>query len=548
MKIACAQLNAVIADIDGNTKKIIGMIDKARELGAECVVFPEMAVIGYPPMDILEHDKLIKDNLRAISEIARASQGINVLCGYVEKDISRSPSLFNAVAHMNNGGIVSKHYKSLLPTYDVFDEYRYFSPAEKRSIITVNGIRLGITICEDIWNDRDEKVTEGFIEGRSYSVDPVSDIITQGVDIIINISASPFIRGKCAIKRERVCSVAQKNRIPIVYVNQVGGNDSLVFDGGSFAANSDGKVIAMAKSFEEDIIVVDTETAEEIRVPDEGIDAVEKALVLGVRDYCRKCGFKGAVLGLSGGIDSAVTAMLAVEALGKENIIGVTMPSKFSSKGSVDDSYELANNLGIKIETIPIRGMYDEFIRDLEPLFKDYERDVTEENLQARIRGTVLMALSNKFGYILLTTGNKSELAMGYCTLYGDMNGGLAVISDLPKVMVYTLAEHINRNIEIIPRAIIDKAPSAELRENQKDQDTLPPYDILDGILEMYIERHCEKEEIIRAGYDAGTVEFVLRNVDKNEYKRRQAAPGIKVTTKAFGLGRRTPMAMRFSH
>ncbi|HEY1405724.1 MAG TPA: NAD+ synthase, partial [Spirochaetota bacterium] len=536
MKIACAQINQTIADVSGNTRRIIDAISHARSEGADLVVFPELSTVGYPPMDLLEHTKLIKDNLRALEEIASASTGIGVICGYVDFAPDCSPALYNSAAFMTEGKIISRHFKSLLPTYDVFDEHRYFSSATERSIVQFKGETIGITICEDIWNDPDAMTTEGYIEGRTYPVDPIDECVQQGASIIINLSASPFVKGKNDVKRARVTSLAKKYHIPIVYVNQIGGNDSLLFDGGSFMVNREGKIVAMARLFEEDLLIGKSDSMHEVVLHDEGIDTIENALVMGVKDYCRKCGFKGAVLGLSGGIDSALTAAIAVKALGKENVLGVTMPSVFSSKGSVDDSFELARNLGIRIETIPIRGLYDEYNKDLLSVFEGRDRDVTEENLQARIRGTILMALSNKFGHILLSTGNKSELAMGYCTLYGDMNGGLAVISDLPKVLVYALSRHINHEKEIIPQAVIEKAPSAELRENQKDQDSLPPYDILDGILELYIEKRFAKEEIIRAGYDAATVEFVLRTVDRNEYKRRQAAPGLKVTTKAFGF------------
>ena len=544
MKIAMAQINPVIADIKGNTGKIIEWIGRARASGCDMIVFPELSVIGYPPMDLLENKKLIDDNCSAIEEIALHSQDIAVICGFADKDAKFSPNLLNAAAFMYGGKVVSRHYKTLLPTYDVFDEQRYFSSATEVRTVDFKGCTIGITICEDIWNDKD---AESYIEGRRYATDPVEKLAGEGIDLLINISASPFVIKKNAAKHERIMRLSERWNLPVIYVNQIGGNDSLIFDGGSFAVK-DGKIVELASSFEEELTTVTLDSGTAVSVPEEGMDAVEKALVLGLKDYCRKCGFKKAVLGLSGGIDSAVTAVLAVKALGKENVLGVTMPSKYSSSGSVDDSAALAANLGMKMETIAIKGLYDQFLSDLAPVFTGLKSDVTEENLQARIRGNLLMALSNKFSSLLLTTGNKSELAMGYCTMYGDMSGGLAVISDLPKIMVYALAEHLNRDGELIPGDIITKAPSAELRENQKDQDSLPPYDILDAILELYIEKKMARADIIAQGYDAATVDFILRTVDRNEFKRRQAAPGLKITTKAFGSGRRIPMAMKLSH
>ncbi|MGL4370089.1 MAG: NAD+ synthase, partial [Spirochaetota bacterium] len=408
-------------------------------------------------------------------------------------------------------------------------------------------VKIGITICEDIWNDKDDSLTGSYIEGRRYDCDPVEELAGMGIDFLVNISASPFAQGKNRVKRERIVSLAERKGFPVIYVNQTGGNDSLIFDGGSFITR-DGIITASAASFKEDLLTSDTDSRAETVSAEEGIDTIEKALVLGLKDYCRKCGFARVLVGLSGGIDSALTAALAVKALGRENVMGVTMPSVFSSQGSVDDSVSLAAHLGIEIETIAIKDLYDRFLLDLAPVFAGRKNDVTEENLQARIRGNLLMAISNKFGSLLLTTGNKSELAMGYCTMYGDMSGGLAVISDLPKTMVYALARHINLAGEIIPSATIEKPPSAELRDNQKDQDTLPPYDILDGILECYIEKRMARKDILNLGYPEDTVDFVLRTVDRNEFKRRQAAPGLKVTTKAFGIGRRIPMAMKLSH
>lgn len=544
MKTAIAQINPIVADIDGNRKKILSFIEKAKEAGADLVVFPEMATIGYPPLDLLENRKLIRDNLASIEEIARHAAGIAVICGCVNIDSDHPPMLFNSAAFMADGKIVSRHCKTLLPTYDVFDEHRYFSPARDHRVVPFMGRRIGVTICEDVWNVLSTSDSR-FMEMRRYDFDPVRALVSQGADIIINISASPFVVGKNRAKREMLSHVARDSAVELVYVNQVGGNDSLVFDGSSLCFDRQGRLLAKGRGFDEDFFMHDDSAGREISVDDDDIDDVRRALVLGLRDYVRKCGFSKVVIGLSGGIDSALTAALAVEALGADNVTGITMPSMYSSRGSVDDSVSLAKNLGIRIEEIPIRALYDRFREDLAPLFAGLPEDVTEENIQARIRGNLLMAVSNKTGALLLTTGNKSELAMGYCTLYGDMSGGLAVISDIPKTMVYALAANVNRDREIIPLPTIEKPPSAELRPNQKDQDSLPPYEVLDAILALYIEERKSSEEIVAAGFDQATVSRVLRAVNVNEYKRLQAAPGIKVTTKAFGIGRRIPIAQR---
>jgi NAD+ synthetase len=468
-----------------------------------------------------------------------------VICGFVDIDHDRVPMLYNAAAFMADGEIRSRHYKTLLPTYDVFDELRYFSRAPEIRPVIYRGRKIGITLCEDIWNVF-LLSQSGYMEMRRYDVDPVRVLVGQGADIIINISASPFVMGKNRAKREMLSRVAAQYRVPVIYVNQVGGNDSLVFDGNSLCFNAGGTLTGRGRGFDEDYFIHDDLESKEVAAHDNDIEDIRLALVLGLRDYVRKCGFSKTVIGLSGGIDSALTAVLAVQALGAENVRGITMPSRFSSKGSVDDSLALAENLGIAVETIAITNLYDLYRRELAPLFRGMPEDVTEENIQARIRGTMLMAVSNKTGSLLLTTGNKSELAMGYCTLYGDMSGGLAVLSDLPKTLVYALSKHINREREIIPRSTIDKPPSAELRPDQKDQDSLPPYDVLDDILALYIEARHSSEEIIARGHDPETVRRVLRAVNLNEYKRLQAAPGIKVTTKAFGIGRRVPMAQKF--
>ncbi|HOO70497.1 MAG TPA: NAD+ synthase [Spirochaetota bacterium] len=545
MKTAIIQINPTVADIQGNREKIISGISRARDEGADLAIFSEMATIGYPPLDMLENRKLIRDNLESIELIAREARGIAVLCGYVDADIERPPLLFNAAAFMADGEIKHRAYKTLLPTYDVFDELRYFSHARSHEVIPFMGRKIGVTLCEDIWNVFFLSESR-YMEMRRYDADPVRVLADRGADLIINISASPFVKGKNRAKREMLSRLAREYKVSVMYVNQAGGNDSLVFDGNSLCFDSGGRLIGRGRGFEEDFFILDDERPVPVEVEDDEIEDVRRALVMGVRDYVRKCGFSKVIIGLSGGIDSALTAAIAVEALGPENVTGITMPSMYSSRGSVDDSVALAKNLGIRIEEIPIKGLFDRFREDLAPLFCGLPEDVTEENIQARIRGNLLMAVSNKTGALLLTTGNKSELAMGYCTLYGDMSGGLAVISDLPKTLVYTLSRHINRNGEIIPTATIDKPPSAELRPNQKDQDSLPPYDILDAILEMYIEDRKSSQEIIAAGFDPETVRRVLRAVNINEYKRLQAAPGIKVTTKAFGIGRRIPIAQRF--
>ncbi len=554
MKIAIAQINPTIADITGNRDKIISFIQDAGTLGADLVIFPEMATIGYPPMDLLENRKLINDNLASIENIARRCTGVAVICGYVDKDPDNHPLLYNAAAFMAGGKIVSRHFKTLLPTYDVFDELRYFSRAREHSVVEFMGRRIGVTICEDIWNDLDfyaeGRATEGTLEKydyrRRYDTDPVRELMARKADLLINISASPFTRGKNKFKRIMIADIARHHAVPVVYVNQVGGNDSLVFDGNSIAFNRQGRLIGRARPFEEDLAVIDPDSDEETSISDSDIEEIRQALVLGIRDYVRKCGFTSVVIGLSGGIDSALTAALAVQALGPENVTGITMPSVYSSAGSVDDSRILAENLGIRFETVPIRFLFDKYRHILGEIFRGKPEDVTEENIQARIRGNILMAVSNKEKSLVLSTGNKSELAMGYCTLYGDMSGGLAVISDLPKTLVYDLSRHINRDREIIPDASITKPPSAELRPDQKDQDSLPPYETLDRILELYIEDHLSADEIIARGFQESVVRSVLHTVNINEYKRRQAAPGIKVTAKAFGAGRRIPIAQRF--
>jgi len=549
MKIAIAQINPIIADIEGNKNKVISFIREAESRGADLAVFPEMSTIGYPPMDLLENSKLVDDNLVSLELIKDFSVNTKcaVILGFVDYDMDNPPMLFNSAAVIQGGKIIFRQDKTLLPGYDVFDEYRYFSPAKTFSVFEFMGKKIGITICEDIWSALNTDNSR-FLEQRRYNADPVKLLVNKGAEIMINISASPYIKGKRQVRMDMLSRVASENGVSVVYANQVGGNDSLIFDGNSFCINEKGKIFAHAKGFEEDLLAVELDSGNGIQIEIDDIEDIRKGLVLGVKDYMHKSGFKKCVLGLSGGIDSALTAAIACDAVGAENVFGITMPSKYSSVGSVDDSYKLAENLGIKIETVAIKGLYDQFRSDLDVVFHGMAEDVTEENIQARIRGTLLMSVSNKTGAMLLTTGNKSECATGYCTMYGDMCGGLAVISDLPKTLVYELSEHINRKAgrDIIPREIIEKAPSAELRPDQKDQDSLPPYDILDGILELYIEQRMSADEIVKYGYSKETVDFVLRLVNMNEYKRFQAAPGLKVTSKAFGIGRRIPLVKKF--
>ncbi len=556
MKICLAQINPTVGDFEQNVKKICRFINTAKKR-ADLIVFPEMCIVGYPPKDLLELSGFVDSNLKALEEVKKNVTGISAIVGFVDRNVGhRGKNLYNAAAYINNKEIVSRHYKSLLPTYDVFDEDRYFESAHSISLAKISGRKFGISICEDAWGANISW------QGKIHHKDPVESMIRQGGEIIINISASPFTIGKQDVRLKMLTSHAKKYNVPIVFVNQIGGNDDLVFDGNSLVINKKGVIVDKALSFEEDLLMVEFKGSDVSAggskpgsvgkrtqaSADEGeIESVYKALVLGTRDYVRKCGFKKAVIGLSGGIDSAVTAVIAARALGKGKVLGVTMPSGFSSKGSVKDSKVLAKRLGIAFENIPIKSVYNAYTRTLSDMFTGLPFDVTEENLQARIRGKILMAISNKYGYLVLTTGNKSELAVGYCTLYGDMCGGLAVISDIPKTMVYGIAEYINRRKEIIPIDTIEKPPSAELRPGQKDQDSLPPYDILDGILRAYVEESKDIDDIVGIGFNETLVKDIIKKVDRNEYKRKQAAPGLKVTSKAFGTGRRMPLAQRYT-
>ncbi len=542
MRIALAQINTTVGDFAGNETRLLGAYQRGAAAGAELVVAPELAVAGYPPRDLLLRRGFIRQNLETLQRLAAATGSTGFLVGFVGENAARpGREATNAVALLQHGRVVATRMKTLLPTYDVFDEDRYFEPAADNQPVEFNGRRIGLTICEDLWNDED------FWRDRRYRRNPAVELARAGAEIIFNVSASPWHLGKNRLRHAMLASLAAKTRRPLVYCNLVGGNDELIFDGSSLAFNGGGALVARGAMFAQDFVLAETDAT--AALPAEGLPDEEKlhrALVLGLRDYLHKCGFKSAVFGLSGGIDSALTACLAAEALGPENVHGVSLPSQFSSSGSLDDARQLAANLGIRYDVIPIQPAFAAAKTQLAPVFAGRPEDTAEENIQARLRGVILMALSNKFGALLLTTGNKSELAVGYCTLYGDMCGGLAVISDLPKRDVYRLARWINREREIIPAASLTKPPSAELRPNQTDQDSLPPYDTLDAILDAYVVECRSVAAIIAAGFDEATVRRVVRLIDTSEYKRRQAAPGLKVTSKAFGVGRRIPIAQRY--
>ena len=542
MKIALAQINTTVGDLAGNEAKVLAAYRRGVDAGVEMVMFPELTITGYPPRDLLHKKSFIAQNLAVLDRLGAASGQVGMLVGFVgENKTKPGRELSNCVALLQNGRVAETRIKSLLPTYDVFDEDRYFEPATENKPVEFDGRKLGLTICEDIWNDED------FWPERRYRHNPPVELAAAGAGILFNVSASPWSLGKEETRHQMLRSMALKAKRPVVFCNQVGGNDELVFDGGSLVFNANGTLIGRCEMFAEDFLVVDTDSKVEVpRIQWSAEEYVYKALVLGLRDYLHKCGFKSAVLGLSGGIDSALTAVLAVDALGKENVRGVSLPSQYSSPGSLEDARILAERLGIRYDVIPIQPEFEAVKQQLQPVFAGLKEDTTEENIQARLRGVTLMALSNKFGSLLLTTGNKSELAVGYCTLYGDMCGGLAVISDVPKTMVYRLSRWINREREIIPEASITKAPSAELRPNQTDQDSLPPYDVLDAILDAYVVQGKTLSEIVAAGHDELMVKRVIRLIDFNEYKRRQAAPGLKVTSKAFGVGRRIPIAQKY--
>jgi NAD+ synthase (glutamine-hydrolysing) len=558
MRFALAQLNFTVGAFDRNFAQIADAAARARRAGADLLVLSELATTGYPPRDLLNHRRFVDANLALRDRIAALSdRDLGILVGCAEpNEASEGKPLFNTAVLCHDGRVVARHRKTLLPTYDVFDEDRYFEPGAGATPIVFKGVRLGVTVCEEVWNDA------GFWPRRLYPHDPVVDLAAAGVDLFVNISSSPFTTGKAALRREMIRQQAMKHRRAFLYVNQVGGNDELIFDGHSLAFAPNGDLLARAKDFDEDFVVVDVETtgiagaaraaepkfgstivgAPLAAVSQSREEEVWGALKLGLRDYTRKCGFRSVVLGLSGGIDSALTAALAAEALGPAHVTGVAMPTRYSSAHSLADAETLARNLGIRFHTIPIDAIFQSHLDALAPALPG-ALGVAEENIQARVRGAVLMAFSNTEGSMLLSTGNKSELAVGYCTLYGDMCGGLAAISDVPKTLVYDLARYVNREREVIPRSSITKPPSAELRPNQTDQDTLPPYEVIDAVIEGYVEKDEDIAGIVAGGIDRAVAESIIGRIDRNEYKRRQAAPGLKITLKAFGVGRRYPIA-----
>ncbi len=543
MKIALGQINPTVGDFSGNAAKIIQFAQQAHNAGAGLILFPELAVCGYPPRDLVERPSFVARNRESIEKIAAAAQGIAVICGVVTPAKAETgKSVMNSAALLRDGRVEFIQSKMLLPTYDVFDEARNFAPARSQQLFGFCGKQMALTICEDAWNDKH------FWNRQLYGVDPVEELVRAGGNVVLNISASPFWLGKRELRRDMLATIAKNDNVPVAMVNQVGGNDSLVFDGSSLVIAPDGRVIAQAKSFEEDLILFDSQSlAGDMHEQIEGEESsAYEALVLGTRDYVRKCGFQRVIIGLSGGIDSALTAAIAVDAVGKENVTGVGMPGPFSSQGSIDDARQLAKNLGIRFELLSINEIYEACRKTLAPVFAGLPEDATEENIQSRSRGMVLMSLSNKLGALVLSTGNKSELAVGYCTLYGDMVGGLAAISDVSKTLVYRLSGYVNSRRPVIPQATIDKPPSAELRPDQKDSDSLPPYDMLDAILEGYVEEARSAEQIAVAhDFDLDLVKRVIRMVERTEYKRQQAAPGIKISAKAFGQGRRFPIAAK---
>jgi NAD+ synthase (glutamine-hydrolysing) len=543
VKIALGQINPTVGDFSGNAAKIVEFSRRAQADGAGLILFPELSVCGYPPRDLVERPWFVARNRETVEKIASETRGIAVICGLVTPAHSETgKSVMNSAAMLRDGEIAFLQSKMLLPTYDVFDEMRNFAPAKSQDLFSLCGSQVALTICEDAWNDK------LFWPKRLYTVDPIESLIRAGGNLVLNISASPFWIGKRELRRDMLAAIARHHRVPVAMVNQIGGNDSLVFDGSSIVLSAEGKIIAQGRSFEEDLIYFDSqgltgEMHEQIAGDDGSVYA---ALVTGTKDYMRKCGFQKAIVGLSGGIDSALTAAIAVDAVGVENVIGVGMPGPYSSPGSIDDARALAKNLGIRFELLSINRAVEAYRETLREVFAGRKEDVTEENIQARARGTLLMALSNKFGAIVLSPGNKSELGVGYCTLYGDMVGGLAVISDVPKTLVYRLAEYVNSRRAVIPQATLEKPPSAELRPDQKDSDSLPPYEILDAVLEDYVEdAHSADRIAADRNFDIAVVRRVVRMVDRAEYKRQQAAPGIKISPKAFGYGRRFPIAAK---
>jgi NAD+ synthetase len=544
VKIALAQIDPTVGDFTGNLEKILAASRRAADSGARLTVFSELAICGYPPADFVEKPSFLARCRTAVEDLAAATRDLPtaVLAGVAlpagREDLKPA---FNAAVLLDRGQLILEQHKRLLPFYDVFDEQRYFSPSGPQKVIDFEGLRLAVSICEDAWNDKN------FWRRRLYTIDPMEELMRQSPALHINLSSSPFWHNKRAVRREMLSAIARRDGIPVLMCNQVGGDDSLIFDGSSLALNARGELIAQAASFQEDLVVVDPFNTSPVSLPeDDETEAAYRALVLGTRDYVRKCGFRKVIVGLSGGIDSALVAAIATEALGAENVIGIGMPSPYSSSGSVDDSRQLASNLGIRFQSISISDLFADFNRALAPLFTGLPPDITEENIQPRIRGTILMALSNKLGALVLTTGNKSEMAVGYCTLYGDMVGALAVIGDLVKTRVYAICNWLNRDQEKIPAAILSKPPSAELRPGQMDTDSLPPYEVLDPIVEAYVERYETPECIAQErGFPLDLVQQVVRLIERSEYKRQQAAPVLKVTSKSFGMGRRFPIAVK---
>jgi NAD+ synthase/NAD+ synthase (glutamine-hydrolysing) len=543
VKLALAQINTTVGDIDGNAAKAGAAIEHAIGAGAQMVILPELTLSGYPPQDLVERAAFRAANRRALERLAGEAGGIYAVVGFVGESTAPAGRLAtNSAALLRDGRVLARRDKTLLPTYDVFDEHRHFRPAAENQPVSLDGLRVGLTICEDAWNDR------RFWERPLYDSDPVEHLAAAGVQLLLNVSASPFSAGKQQFRRDMLGASARRHNLPLIYVNLVGGNDQLIFDGRSVAFDRRGRIIAEGAAFEEDFLVVDTEqegAAERPELPDEVAETCA-ALDLGLRDYMRKCGFRRVVLALSGGIDSAVTAAIAARAVGPENVTALYLPTTFSSEGSRRDAEQVARNLGMELHSIPIEELRTCAERTLAPLFDGTERGVAEENVQARLRGALVMAHANKFGHLPLATGNKSELAVGYCTLYGDMVGGLALIGDVPKTMVYRIAHHLNRQVEVIPPSVIQKPPSAELKPDQTDQDVLPPYEVLDPILDLYVEQALECDEIVARGYEPETVRRMLAMVDRAEFKRRQAPITLRVTAKAFGPGRRLPVAQNW--
>jgi len=546
MRIALAQLNPTVGDFEGNLRKIETTLASLRDERPDLAVFPELFLTGYPPRDLLEQRWFVEqatDALQRLADISKAHPATGILAGAVLRNGRGSgKGLTNAAVLVRNGDLVAARPKSLLPSYDVFDETRYFDAAERVDAVGFDGEVLGISTCEDAWAD------PALWPRKIYDTDPVAELAHLGATVLVNISASPFSVGKDEVRHGIFAGHARRHGVPFVFVNQVGGNDELIFDGRSMVVWPDGSLAAYLPAFEERVEVVDlARPGGPIPfAPADPTASVYDALVLGLRDYVRKCGFEKAVIGLSGGVDSAVVCALAASALGAKNVLGVSMPSPYTSAASIEDAAALAANLGVQLKTVPIERIYEAYLETLRPLFMETTLGIAEENIQARVRGNILMAISNKYGHLVLSTGNKSEHAVGYCTLYGDMSGGLSVISDVPKTMVYELARHVNREREIIPSRTIERPPSAELRPDQKDQDSLPPYEVLDPILDLYIEDGRSRRDIVKAGFDRATVDWVVRTMNASEYKRRQAAPGLRVTSKAFGMGRRVPVAARY--